>query len=115
YARAGVPVSYVGHPLAEELQVTLEADQVRKTAGLPPGEPYVALLPGSREQEVRRLLPHMLDALTALARAGRPTAGHRPAASPALARKARAPGGRGREAGRAGRGNTTPPAGPPPR
>jgi lipid-A-disaccharide synthase len=89
YARAGVPVTYVGHPLAEELDVTLDADQVREAAGLPRGEPYVALLPGSRDQEVRRLLPHMLDAVSELSRLGRPFAGVIAAASPALAETAR--------------------------
>jgi lipid-A-disaccharide synthase len=89
YAKAGVPVTYVGHPLAEELFVSLDADRVRGAAGLPRGEPYVALLPGSREQEVRRLLPPMLDALAELARHGRPTAGVVAAASPGLAARAR--------------------------
>jgi lipid-A-disaccharide synthase len=89
YAKAGVPVTYVGHPLAEELHVGLDANAVREAAGLAPGEPYVALLPGSRDQEVRRLLPPMLDALTELSRLGRPTAGIIAAASPALAERAR--------------------------
>lgn len=90
YAKAGVPVSYVGHPLAEELVVDLGADALREAAGLPRGEPYVALLPGSREQEVRRLLPAMLDAVSELARRGRPMAAVVAAASPALAERAQA-------------------------
>ncbi|HEV8480512.1 MAG TPA: lipid-A-disaccharide synthase [Candidatus Eisenbacteria bacterium] len=84
YTRAGVPVTYVGHPLAEELAVTMSGDQVRAAAGLAAGEPYIALLPGSREQEVRRLLPPMLDAVAELARQGRPTAAIVAAASPIL-------------------------------
>jgi lipid-A-disaccharide synthase len=90
YAEAGVPVTYVGHPLAEELAIDLDVDRVREAAGLPRGEPYVALLPGSREQEVTRLLPHMLDALAELARRGRAMAGVIAAASPALAERERA-------------------------
>jgi lipid-A-disaccharide synthase len=90
YAGAGVPVTYVGHPLAEELHPDLSGDQVRAQAGLPAGTPYVALLPGSREQEVRRMLPPMLDALAELARLGHPIAGVVAAASPALAERARA-------------------------
>jgi lipid-A-disaccharide synthase len=89
YAQAGVPVTYVGHPLAEELHVTLDARAVREAAGLAPGEPYVALLPGSRDQEVRRLLPPMLDALAELSRLGHPIAGIIAAASPALEERAR--------------------------
>ncbi|RMF45846.1 MAG: lipid-A-disaccharide synthase [Bacteroidetes bacterium] len=50
YARHGVQAVYVGHPLVEQLR------------DLPPFEvdqPFIALLPGSREAEVRQLLPRM--------------------------------------------------------
>jgi lipid-A-disaccharide synthase len=59
YKRHNVPVTYVGHPLVEQL-----AD-VRK----PPRNPDVlriALLPGSRRMEVQSLLPSMLDAVAIL-------------------------------------------------
>ncbi|HEX7808679.1 MAG TPA: lipid-A-disaccharide synthase, partial [Thermoanaerobaculia bacterium] len=59
YKRHGVPVTYVGHPLVEQL-----AD-VRK----PPRTPDVlriALLPGSRRMEVQSLLPSMLEAVAIL-------------------------------------------------
>lgn len=54
YAAAGGRVDYVGHPLVELL-----ADVV---PGPVPGRPFVALLPGSRPQEVRRLLGPFLGA-----------------------------------------------------
>jgi lipid-A-disaccharide synthase len=68
YEAAGIPVTYVGHPIAEELSVELSAAAVRERAGLAPGTPYLALLPGSREEEVRRLLPLLLSAWRLLAR-----------------------------------------------
>jgi len=89
YRDAGVPVTYVGHPLAEELEVRLDAESVRRAAGLAPGTPYVALLPGSRAQELERLLPPMLDAVEILGRQGRPVAGIVAAATPRLAAMAR--------------------------
>ncbi len=68
YAEAGIPVTYVGHPLAEELRVERTAEAVRGEAGLSPDAPYLALLPGSREQEVRQLLPAQLEAWRLLSR-----------------------------------------------
>jgi lipid-A-disaccharide synthase len=59
YRQHGVPVTYVGHPLVEQL-----AD-VRKPARRP-DLLRLALLPGSRRMEVRSLLPPMLDAVRIL-------------------------------------------------
>jgi lipid-A-disaccharide synthase len=59
YQAHGVPVTYVGHPLREQLGM------LESPASLPPqGEPLrVALLPGSRRMEVSSLLPPMLEAV----------------------------------------------------
>jgi len=51
---AGLPTIFVGHPLVDELEEERES--------LPREENLVALLPGSREREVARLFPMMLDA-----------------------------------------------------
>lgn len=59
YKSHDVPVTYVGHPLIEQL-----AD-VRKPARRP-DTLRIALLPGSRRMEVRSLLPAMLDAVRIL-------------------------------------------------
>jgi lipid-A-disaccharide synthase len=74
YERAGIPVTYVGHPLAEELEVGLDEPALRRLASLPEGVPYLALLPGSRPPEIRRMLPPMLDAVIRL-RSRRPGLG----------------------------------------
>lgn len=62
YESHGVPVTYVGHPLVEQLE------GIRRPAELPdPGRPLrLALLPGSRKMEIESLFPAMLDAVAEL-------------------------------------------------
>ncbi|ROO32257.1 lipid-A-disaccharide synthase [Salinisphaera orenii] len=55
FARHGIPVTYVGHPLAGELPRHPNADTARRALGLEPGARWVGLLPGSRGAEVSRL------------------------------------------------------------
>jgi lipid-A-disaccharide synthase len=57
YAELGFPATLVGHPLSDELAPAREARQ-----GMALDPPVLALLPGSRAQEVRHILPPMLDA-----------------------------------------------------
>lgn len=59
YKNHDVPVTYVGHPLIEQLA------GVRKPAPKP-DTLRIALLPGSRRMEVRSLLPAMLEAVRIL-------------------------------------------------
>ena len=62
YREHGVPVTYVGHPLIDEMKAA-----ARDARPLRAGRPLsVALLPGSRRHEVRALLPPMLDAVSIL-------------------------------------------------
>lgn len=55
YEKAGVPVAYVGHPLADELPEHPDKDSSREQMRLPPDRTVVALLPGSRQSEVRQM------------------------------------------------------------
>jgi lipid-A-disaccharide synthase len=68
YRRAGVPCTFVGHPLLDEIAPSYDRDELRKRFGLESAAPVVGLLPGSRESEVRALLPLMLEAAAQLAR-----------------------------------------------
>ena len=68
YRRAGVPCTFVGHPLLDEVAPSYDRDELRKRFGLESSAPVVGLLPGSRESEVRALLPLMLQAAAQLAR-----------------------------------------------
>jgi lipid-A-disaccharide synthase len=64
YARYGYEVSYVGHPLLDVLAPGPDPD-FRARNGLPDA-PLIALLPGSRKQEISRMLGVMLDAIDLL-------------------------------------------------
>ena len=55
YDRAGVPVSYVGHPLADVFPLHPDRAAARELLGLGEGRKVIALLPGSRQSEVRNL------------------------------------------------------------
>ncbi len=56
YEEAGVPVTYVGHPLADLLPMTPDRAAMREQMRLNNGRgPVFAFLPGSRQGEVRRL------------------------------------------------------------
>lgn len=66
YTKAGVRATYVGHPLLDQLQALPTPRQAAETLGLNPACPIIALLPGSRRQELRYLLPCLLQALLCL-------------------------------------------------
>jgi lipid-A-disaccharide synthase len=61
YAGTGVAARFVGHPFADR-PLPAEAARYREALGLPQGRTTVALLPGSRVPELRRIFPAMLDA-----------------------------------------------------
>jgi len=52
YEKAGVPVSYVGHPLADLIPLQPNKQEARAQLRLPSGKLIVALLPGSRRSEL---------------------------------------------------------------
>jgi lipid-A-disaccharide synthase len=62
YRAEGVDVEWVGHPLVETVKPSLSREEAFAQFGLDPLRPVVALLPGSRESEVKRLLPTFIDA-----------------------------------------------------
>lgn len=62
YAHHGVDVEWVGHPLVDSVQASLDRAEFCRQQRLDPARPILGLLPGSRESEVSRLLPVMLKA-----------------------------------------------------
>jgi lipid-A-disaccharide synthase len=61
YRDAGIPVTYVGHPLADVIPLQPDVAAARAALALTAG-PVIALLPGSRLSEVKRHARLMLDA-----------------------------------------------------
>ncbi len=59
YERAGIPVSFVGHPLVDKVPSSVDAAAVRARLGFAAGERVIGLFPGSRQSEIARLLPLM--------------------------------------------------------
>jgi lipid-A-disaccharide synthase len=62
YEEAGVPVTFVGHPLVDRILPDLPVDEIRSELSLDPDRRWVGMLPGSRTGEVTRVLPVMLAA-----------------------------------------------------
>jgi lipid-A-disaccharide synthase len=53
YEKAGVPVTYVGHPLADLIPLNPDKAVARTELRLPKGKRIVAMLPGSRRSELK--------------------------------------------------------------
>ena len=62
YAQRGVEVDFVGHPLLDELAKHDPRPVISNGVENRAGDGVIALLPGSRTQEITRMLPVMLDA-----------------------------------------------------
>jgi lipid-A-disaccharide synthase len=59
YQKAGVPVTFVGHPLMDSVKPEVDPAQMRQQLLAGTQGPLVALVPGSRSQEIESLLPVM--------------------------------------------------------
>ena len=68
YENANIPVTYVGHPLIDQINCEASVDDARKQLNLD-ARPVVALLPGSRGGELSRNLPCMLQTAEHIAKA----------------------------------------------
>ena len=66
YREAGIDAVCVGHPLVDELQQLPAAGALRAALGLPSNKTLLAVLPGSREGEVRHLMPVFAEAMQLL-------------------------------------------------
>jgi lipid-A-disaccharide synthase len=60
YRVEGIKVEFVGHPLLEVLQTRLDRRGFCKRFGIDPAKNILALIPGSRPQEIRHMVPLML-------------------------------------------------------
>lgn len=64
YRKGGVPVEFVGHPLVDLATPSAPRASFLAAHGLDPSAPTVAILPGSRPNEVDRILPDLAVAAT---------------------------------------------------
>ena len=67
YERAGIPVEFVGHPLIDLVQVTASRERFLSDLGLSAGSPTLALLPGSRINELHAIGSTLISALPLIA------------------------------------------------
>jgi lipid-A-disaccharide synthase len=69
YQEHGLEVDYVGHPLLDLPLPGRSKEEIRHGLGISPErDPILALLPGSRAEEVNRLMPAMVDAAEIISR-----------------------------------------------
>jgi lipid-A-disaccharide synthase len=69
YRAEGVEVEFVGHPLVELVRIHDSRDALTRGLDLDPSRPIVALLPGSRSNELQRLVPVLAAAVPRIASA----------------------------------------------
>jgi lipid-A-disaccharide synthase len=61
YEKANIPVSFVGHPLVDKVKANIDSKQARMNLKLDQSDIVIGLFPGSRRNEINRLLPLMLE------------------------------------------------------
>ena len=68
FSKFGIDVTWVGHPLLDRLQQAPDRQQARLNLELAPEALIVTLLPASRQQEIKYLLPVICEAAREIAR-----------------------------------------------
>ena len=68
YDAAGIPATYVGHPLADAIPLHADTVAARRALDLPEGRQVVAVLPGSRGSEITYIAPVFAQTIAWLAR-----------------------------------------------
>ncbi|OGW80317.1 MAG: lipid-A-disaccharide synthase [Omnitrophica bacterium GWA2_52_8] len=70
YQSAGIPCEFVGHPLLDEISVSVPREGMRREWKIDAETKAIGLLPGSRESEVCRILPAMMETALELLKKG---------------------------------------------
>jgi len=68
YEREGINFTYVGHPLLNKIKPDISKEVFREKLKLNKNDFLITLLPGSRESEIKNLLPVMIETLKLLKR-----------------------------------------------
>jgi lipid-A-disaccharide synthase len=70
FREAGIDARFVGHPLLDEEERGAEPAELLRRLDIDPERPVLALLPGSRPQEVGQILPRLVEGTAGLRREG---------------------------------------------
>ncbi len=62
FVEKGASVSWVGHPLVDRMESSPSREEARATLGIAPEQSAIALLPASRQQEIKYLMPVVFEA-----------------------------------------------------
>jgi len=62
YEKAGAPVTFVGHPMLDLINVTMSQEEAAASFGLDPSRKIIGIFPGSRRSEIERILPAIVSA-----------------------------------------------------
>lgn len=62
FEKKGASVSWVGHPLVDRMQSSPTREQARKALGILPEQLAIALVPASRRQELKYMMPIVFQA-----------------------------------------------------
>jgi lipid-A-disaccharide synthase len=68
YEKEGIPVTFVGHPLVDTVHPAMSRSEAQEAFGLDSGRKTIGLFPGSRRQEIKNLLPVILESAAVLLR-----------------------------------------------
>lgn len=63
YEEAKIPAIYIGHPLQEEIKLSLSRQEFLKKYNLDPQKKIITLLPGSRPSELKNHLPTLVETI----------------------------------------------------
>jgi lipid-A-disaccharide synthase len=66
YQDQGIPVTYVGHPLADVFPLEVDMAAARERVGIPLGQPAFAVLPGSRQSELQYMAETFIETVRLL-------------------------------------------------
>ncbi len=67
--RHGIAATYVGHPLADAIDLSVPRSAARAALGIDDAQPLVAVLPGSRRSEIEAIAPTFVASVDVMARA----------------------------------------------
>lgn len=68
YQQAGAKISFLGNPLVDAVKNNFSVDDAKKYFGVKNSEHVILLMPGSRRQEIKLILPEMLNSAKILSK-----------------------------------------------